>query len=278
MNCIKCGKKISDGELFCIECSLLPKVPAPAAPKAASKAKPAAEKSPRDKGHGAPAHSQKPSAQPQRAAKPVEAAPVRKRPVGLAVTMVVFLLVSLALGAFIFLNWGKLLEQRANLRVREADLTLREADMQELEQQLSTTQSKLDAAMTQNETLTKQVEDLTKQLNGTQSTVSQTQYDMTSQQQQLEKLAAENTELSALLDAQEQAAADLTKQLTALSATSAAYATKADFMDTYVVFVNNDGSNYYHKYSCSDFKRQSFWAYSRKLAENNGFLACPNCG
>ena len=48
-------------------------------------------------------------------------------------------------------------------------------------------------------------------------------------------------------------------------------------MDTYVVFVENDKSGLYHRYDCAAFARKSFWAYSRKLAENNGYHACPSC-
>ena len=44
------------------------------------------------------------------------------------------------------------------------------------------------------------------------------------------------------------------------------------------LFVNNDDSDLYHKYDCSSFTKADFWAYSRKLAENYGYTACPNCG
>ena len=53
---------------------------------------------------------------------------------------------------------------------------------------------------------------------------------------------------------------------------------KADFMDSYVVFVNNNGTGYYHRYDCGNFTRSNFWAYSRKLAENYGYTPCPVCG
>lgn len=278
MNCIKCGKEIPDGELFCIECSLLPsKSAAPSAPsKGSARPKSPVEKAARhplrEKNQPVSQRSQK------QAAKHPESEPPCKRPVGLAVTMVVFLLISLALGAFIVLNWGKLLEQKASLRVREADVTLREGDMTDLERRLSEAQAKLDAAIAWNEELNGQIDELKKQLNGTQSTMNQTQFDMTSQQQQMQQLVDENTQLSALVEQMEQESASLAKKVTALTATSAAYGVKADFMDKYVVFVNNDGSKYYHKYDCKDFARQSFWAYSRKLAESNGYSACPNCG
>ena len=49
-------------------------------------------------------------------------------------------------------------------------------------------------------------------------------------------------------------------------------------MDSYVVFVNNDGTGLYHRYDCGTFLKSNFWAYSRKLAQNNGYTACPVCG
>ena len=52
---------------------------------------------------------------------------------------------------------------------------------------------------------------------------------------------------------------------------------KSDFLDTYAVFVENDGTNYYHTYNCNKFLKESFWIYSRKLAENYGFTPCPSC-
>ena len=55
------------------------------------------------------------------------------------------------------------------------------------------------------------------------------------------------------------------------------YKTKSEFMDSYVVFVENDGSGIYHTYGCGNFARNSFWAYSRKLAEAQGFHPCPVC-
>ena len=55
------------------------------------------------------------------------------------------------------------------------------------------------------------------------------------------------------------------------------FLSKSKFMDSYVVFVENDGSGLYHKYGCDDFAQTSFWAYSRKLAEANGYKPCPRC-
>ena len=63
----------------------------------------------------------------------------------------------------------------------------------------------------------------------------------------------------------------------ALVTQSAAAQAAADFMQSYVVLVENDGTGLYHRYGCSRFAGKTFWAYSRKLAENSGYSPCPAC-
>ena len=52
---------------------------------------------------------------------------------------------------------------------------------------------------------------------------------------------------------------------------------KIQFFDTYVVFVEDDGTNLYHKYDCKRFKGNSFWAYNLAAADDNGYRPCPLC-
>lgn len=51
----------------------------------------------------------------------------------------------------------------------------------------------------------------------------------------------------------------------------------SEFINAHVVFVENDGTNYYHTYDCTQFKKQSYWAYSTNLAESQGYSPCPKC-
>ena len=50
-----------------------------------------------------------------------------------------------------------------------------------------------------------------------------------------------------------------------------------DFVDDYVVFVEDDGTNYYHKYECYRFKGDYFWAFNLNAARDKGYKACPYC-
>ena len=140
-------------------------------------------------------------------------------------------------------------------------------EVRELTTQLETSQQIIAAR----ELSLKELEDA---LSGNESTMSQTQYDLATQKVELERLKTEHTELQLR-------AADLeTKLAEAVEALERArdYEAKANFMDDYVVFVENDRSGHYHTYDCANFPKNSFWAYSRKLAESNGYTPCPTCG
>ena len=51
----------------------------------------------------------------------------------------------------------------------------------------------------------------------------------------------------------------------------------ADFIDDYVVFIEDDGTDLYHKYKCYKFKGESFWVLNINAAKEDGYKACPNC-
>lgn len=52
---------------------------------------------------------------------------------------------------------------------------------------------------------------------------------------------------------------------------------KIDFVDEFIVFVEDDGTNLYHKYECFKFKDNSFWAFNVEAAIYEGYTACPYC-
>lgn len=55
------------------------------------------------------------------------------------------------------------------------------------------------------------------------------------------------------------------------------YKDLARFVDNHVVFVENDGSDLYHKFDCYKFKGNSFWVYNTEKAVQFDFSPCPNC-
>ena len=261
--CIKCGREIPDGELFCKDCALNPGTHT--------------ERKPAPQLHGKMqkpiVHPPKPRPAPQTASQP---APQKKRS-GHGVVIAIFcVFTALSLGLSIYLIANSA-SQRVSLRLRESDLEEREQHLTVLEQSLETAQQELAEAKDQLTEQTKTIEELQTSFSTAQSTVSQTQYDMTTQQAELTRVTEEKDALEKENEALEQSVQALTASNEELASSNKLFLTKSKFMDAYVVFVENDGTGQYHKYGCDHFAQSSFWAYSRKLAEANGYTPCPYC-
>ena len=241
--CIKCGKPIADGELFCDACSLNP-YDFTDTPERAPEV-------------NVPGQLRAPVRQVKiPAAAPAPAKPARRRA-----------LLSLAAAAYGLLT---LSSRRVALRLREEEMTRQEAEVSALraeKDELTEQVSQLESDLSAKNDL---IETLRENIDTAESAASQTQYDMTAQQAELEKLEQALEDKQAELTAQEE-------KYDALVTQSAAAQAAADFMQSYVVLVENDGTGLYHRYGCSRFAGKTFWAYSRKLAENSGYSPCPVC-
>ena len=263
--CIKCGREIPAGELFCIECSLNPgsslfeesivpeRQAAPVGrmqtPKPVKKAAPqpvaVAKKDAKSKGRG-----------------------------GLIVALVLVSLMLAALAVFVLWQYKDLQVERTRLETKEADMLLREKEKEDLQLQLDDLNKQMEAL---NEVIAQKDEEiqaLKTKLSGSQSSQSQSKYDLTTAQAELERLEEENKQLLLLEEELEASIKSLTEALNVAEV----YKVKAEFMDNYVVFVENNGTRVYHTYDCEEFSKSNFWAYSRKLAESNGFGPCTVCG
>ena len=245
--CIKCGKNISDGELFCAQCSKSPVI---------------AELAGAPVRHGQTQRSV--ASRPATPSAPVKKAPPKKKAKSKTVTVL-----SIALA----LTLGLLLFQQTTLQTeKNRARTTREEAQRQIDTLIKTEQDLADAQklLGEKEQLLKekdqQIKQLTDQLAESKSSQSQGAYDRSNLEKELEKLQEEYTVL------QEEHA----KMVEAVEA-AAKYKDKATFLDTYVVFVVNNNTNLYHKYDCPDFTGANFWTYSPKLAEAQGFKACPKC-
>ena len=287
MKCIKCGREIPDGDLFCFECSLSPAEPYTAGqPKASggqSCTGPKREAGQKPGRRAGAATAVRPApASPRQTARQAgqKQAPgnvVRKAPGGLIFAFILSLLLLFGLAGFVGYHYNEFQTQKTNLRVKEADLTLRESELDTLRENLADKEKQLAAAQDEIQALEHEIARLKQSLSGNASSLSQTQYDMTTQQQELQRLTEENSELLGMVENLEKENGTLQKSVSELTATVSAYLEKIGFFDAYVVFVENDGTNLYHKYDCPKFTKKSFWAYSTKLAESSGFSPCSSC-
>ena len=270
MNCIKCGKEIPEGELFCTECGLNAAAPTPDKSSAG-------ERYPAPKGR-----MQTPV--PVKRSAPQPMGPTQERKSGSGRGMKVLLVIALlllaaALGMGVW-QYGSLTVQQNRLAAREAGLTIREQELDDLHAQVADLEAQLEATEASIADRDLKIQELQTLLTGSQSSQSQSEYDLTAKQSELDLLATENQQLLEItenLDAQlDELHAQITELETQLEAAAADKA-KADFLDAYVVFVEDNGSKLFHTYDCSEFSKTNFWAYNRKLAEDKGYSPCPVC-
>lgn len=278
--CIKCGRPVADRELFCEQCNKARLQEKELRFDDAPRGKPASGKSqknaPKPQKGGAYV-AQKPAAhyQPQHVAAPVKP---QKQTSGAHRGAIIALSVLCAALA-VFCAWEVSTRARANVavRVREAELDTRAHTMDELQIELDAREEELEKANAQIADLRSQLDAAQALVDKAESSMNQSQYDLTAQQVELEQLQKKNDTLTEEAETMQEAIKTLTEQNAVLTKEQQASEKKLKFMDTYVVFVEDDGTGWYHTYDCPYFTQQSFWAYSRKLAEKNNYKPCPHC-
>ena len=285
MYCLRCGREIPDGELFCADCAKQPIEKQRPEHRAAAPVREVRE-----------IREVREAREPRR--EPPEEKPEKRRN-KLVIPFLLLCIVAVALGAFTVYSYHTLNLQKANYRVKEANLSLRESELSDLQKNYDTAAAELEAARTTISERDQTIEELEEALRDWESAASQSEYDAAAAQsaidalteetgqlleenetltEEKETLAEEKTELETELPEKVEAAAAIQAELDEMTSNYNHAANKANFMDTYVVFVNNDGTNYYHSYDCVNFTKSNFWAYSRKLAQNYGYTAGPVCG
>lgn len=278
--CIKCGRPVADRELFCEQCNKerlqekeLRFDDAPRPRASSGRAQKSAPKTQKSASYAAA----KPTAhyQPQHAAAPAK--PQKKTSGAHRGAIIALSVLCVALAAFC--AWELSTRARANVavRVREAELDTRAHTMDELQIELDAREEELQKANAQIEELQSQLDSAQALVDKAESSMNQSQYDLTAQQVELEQLQKKNETLSTEAEAMQETIQTLTEQNAILTKEQQASEKKLKFMDTYVVFVEDDGTGWYHSYDCPYFTQQSFWAYSRKLAEKNNYKPCPHC-
>ena len=270
--CIKCGKEIPDGELFCAECSLNPGA-APSRPRPSAAAQPGRMQTPVRRTES-PKSSEKQPQEPT-GKQPAKPEKKEKRP-GRALTVCACIVAAVSLG---LANWqfSGLARQRRAIRLREDDLAEREKRLTTLETQIDDLTQELQEAEDNASAQARQIEELLNSVSSAQSSANQSQYDLTEQQKELAQAVEEKAALEEQTASLEDELNALQTEYETLESRYARQQEKVKFMDSYVVFVEDDGTGKYHRYDCAKFLKKNFWAYSRKLAEKQGYSPCSDC-
>ena len=248
--CIKCGRNIPDGELFCTQCSKLPIIAeinnATVHPMADGRRSGKKEKKP------VPAS--------------VRQAPTAKAKSRLKVPFIVACILLVVCVGVIVGQQVSFQTEENQLRTQQMQLERDRAAMEQTDRLYAQAKLDLQDAQQQLKDKDQELKDLSARLAKSQSTQNQGQYDLEQTSAELATLQQEYDTLKEEYDKMAQAVEAAAK-----------FKEKAQFLDKYVVFVENNGTRLYHKYDCEDFIGDSFWTYSPKLAQAQGFSACPKC-
>lgn len=265
-SCIKCGRQIPEGELFCTECGLNPGSSLFEEPKPAPVGKMQTPK-PRKS-----ASAMTVVTVAERKTKSISK--TKKKYTGLKVAFVfVTLLLVLVVG---FLGWQyeDIMAERERLNAKETAQQLIVSEKTDLEQQVAELNAELEKIGQSVADKDQEIKDLQTQLSGSESDQDQSTYNPTTAQAEIARLEEENAQLLLL---EEDLEAQI-KELKTKLETQATAVKKGNFLDLHVVFANNDDSNIYHTYDCPRFVKVNFDAYSRRLAEDQGLKPCATCG
>ena len=52
---------------------------------------------------------------------------------------------------------------------------------------------------------------------------------------------------------------------------------KTDFLDSHIVFLQDDNTNVFHSYDCEKFTHHGYRAYNKQQALSLGYTPCPDC-
>ena len=96
--------------------------------------------------------------------------------------------------------------------------------------------------------------------------------------EQIDQRDGRISELEASVEALREENKQLSEDLAGLRTENKEMDSTLRFIDDHIAFINS-GSRYYHRLSCSSFKRgQSWFALNIAAAREQGYLPCPNCG
>lgn len=266
MYCLRCGREIPDGASFCETCEKTVRVPLEDSPYLSTRVilptQTAAAKA------------------PPKPAKSPEKKPERKRSRGLIVAVVLLSLLCVLLAAACVYGvkyyYGTVREHTLLLAQQEENERLQhqltEKDNELAEQQERNTQL--------SEELTEKKREITRmeqEINTYRIQGSEVDLSLRKLQEDNLRLIGENDTYAAKIEALEKQAKTMQEELDALKSRNDTLEQLSDFIDRHVVFVEKDGTGYYHSYWCSRFKKQSYWAYSKNLAVSQGYTPCPDC-
>ena len=271
MNCIRCGRRIPEGQVFCEDCAGVVDAPLRESPymsRHITLPNRTAE---------LPGTAPAPANKAQKKAP----SPFRRRLHRMTAAIVLLAILCVALlgacGYGVYFYFGRFQQERNRLRVQEEELNRRAVEVGQMQVELVDTRDALATAQQEVSDRDRTISRLEQELNIYRMQNSETELSIRELQEENLRLVQENSDNAKQLDEWIAKAENLTTQLTSMTKERDSMVRKSDFVDAHVAFIENDGTGYYHVYSCPHFKEESYWAFSVNLAISRGYTACPYC-
>lgn len=267
MYCLRCGREVPDGMSFCNECAKTVREPLEESPYLSTRiilpAQAAAVRTPPKPAKKLPEKKQ-------------ERKGARRLTVAVVLLSLLCALLATGCGYGVKLYLGKAREHKLLLAQQEENehlkgqLTQKDGELENQKEKVS----QLSAQLTEKE---REITKLEQEINAYRMQGSEVDLSLRELQEDNLQLTEENKTYAAQVESLEKQLKTLKEKLTTLESRNTTLEQMSDFFDRHVVFIENDGTGYYHSYWCSRFKKQSYWAYSTNLAISQGYTACPDC-
>ncbi len=270
MNCLRCGRTVADNATFCDECLKTVRLPLQTSEYLSDRIVLPPRREPEKTESRAPERKRQ---------KPPEKQP-KVRPKGFIRAIVLLsLLCALLLGAagYAVQHYGDWVREKNRIRVDREEYDRLSAQLAQAQADLLDEQERSNSLWQQVQARDDEISGLKQDLNTYLAQSAETDAAVQALQDENLKLNQQLRDYIADVRSLEGTISHLRSSLQTAHDETAAMQEKADFIDAHVVFVEDDGTKYYHTYECSRFVRQGYWIFGRNAAEAKGYIPCPYC-
>lgn len=268
MNCLRCGRTIADDATFCDECLKTVRLPLETSEFLSDQII-------------LPPRTEAENPEPVRTPEKKKAKKTsKKRPKGLIrATVVLSLLCALLLGAvgYAAVHYNDWLREKNRVRVQQEEYDRMSALLAEAQSSLVDEQERSRSLWQEVQAREDSIKGLEQDINTYRAQSAETDAAIQTLQDENLQLNQQLRDYLADVRSLEATTGYLRRNLQEANDKNAVLQEKSDFVDAHVVFVEDDGTKYYHTYECSRFAKQGYWIFGRNTAEAKGYTACPYC-
>lgn len=269
MNCLRCGRTIDEDALFCGECLKSVRLPLETSEYLSDRVilpvRDAAKKP-------EPPHPTERTAEKQK--------PRRSRGLVIAVAVLSLLCAALAFGgARLAQHYEEWMVDRERLAVRQREYDRLDAKLTEVETELAAEQSRRQSLWSELQSRNEELDGLQTRIDvltlarsaDADAALLSLRNESLQLNRKLQDSLRENRTLGETAD-------NLRRELQTANEQLAALRAETQFIDANVVFVEVDGTKYYHTFFCHRFLGECYLVFNRSNAEAKGYVPCPYCG